>query len=120
MNNLPHNSQAITVDGATVPFFKYNKNNVTFLQFDSSKANHPEPMINAMSGLQALNDGEKLVMINSKPPMGIFPKIENDFTFELDELEDGNARVIFSKRAEGESQINFGDTACSGGSCSNE
>jgi len=119
MNNLPQNAQEITVEGATVPFFKYEENGVTFLQFDSSKAGHPEPMINAMSGLQALQDGQKLIMINSKAPMGLFPKVENEFTFELDELEDGNAKIIFSKKTDAEANTNFKDTGCGGGSCSN-
>jgi len=119
MSNLPENAEQIDVMGATVPFFKYELNGVTFLQFDSSRCGHPEPMINAMSGLQAIQDGEKLVMINSKPPMGLFPKIENDFNFELDALEDGNAKVIFTKRAEGDAKTDFEDTGCGGTGCSN-
>jgi len=105
MNNLPTNAEQIEVEGATVPFFKYEENGVTFLVFDSSRCGHPEPMINAMTGLQAIQNDEKLVMINSKPPMGLFPKIEDDFTFELDALEDGNAKVVFTKRANGEVKI---------------
>jgi len=62
---------------------------------------------------------EKLIMINSKAPMGLFPKIEEDFTYELDELENGNAKVIFSKRIAGETKTDFTDTGCGGGSCSN-
>ena len=99
MSNLPANAEQIELEGATVPFFKYEDNGVTFLQFDSSRCGHPEPMINAMTGLQAIQDGQKLVMINSKPPMGLFPKIENDFNFELDALEDGNAKVSFYKKS---------------------
>ena len=113
------NAKQIEIEGATVPFFKYEENGVTFLQFDSSKSGHPEPMINAMMGLQSISNNEKLVMINSKPPMGLFPKIEDEFTYELDELEDGKAKVVFTKKADTESKTNFEDTACSGGSCSN-
>jgi uncharacterized protein (DUF2249 family) len=119
MNNLPQNAQEIELEGATVPFFKYEENGVTFMQFDSSKCGHPEPMINAMTGLQAIIDGEKLVMINSKAPMGLFPKIEDEFTFELEELENGNAKVTFTKRSEDKSKTDFEDTGCGGGSCSN-
>jgi uncharacterized protein (DUF2249 family) len=119
MNNLPANSEQIEIEGATVPFFTYKDNGVTFLQFDSSKCGHPEPMINAMMGLQSIKDGEKLVMINSKAPMGLFPKVEDEFNFELDELENGNAKVIFTKRAESEAKTDFEDTGCGGGSCSN-
>ena len=119
MNDTLQNTQEIQLEGATVPFLKYEKNGITFLEFDSSLCGHPEPMINAMTGLQALEGGQKLVMINSKAPMGLFPKIEDEFTFEIEELDDGKAKVIFSKRADGEAKTNFADTGCGGGSCSN-
>jgi len=119
MNNLPENAKQIELEGATVPFFTFEDNGVTFLQFDSSKCGHPEPMINAMMGLQSINDGEKLIMINSKAPMGLFPKIEEDFTYELEELENGNAKVIFSKRETGVAKTDFTNTGCGGGGCSN-
>ena len=119
MNNLPENAEQIEVIGATVPFFKYEENGITFLQFDSSKSGHPEPMINAMTGLQAIKEGEQLIMINSKAPMGLFPKIENEFKYELDELENGNAKIIFSRRLEGEAKTDFDDTGCGGGGCAN-
>jgi uncharacterized protein (DUF2249 family) len=119
MNLVPSNAEQIEVNGATVPFHKYEDNGVTFLQFDSSKSGHPEPMINAMSGLQALAQGEKLVMINSKPPAGLFPKIEADFNFEVEHLEDGRAKIIFARRGEDDAATDFADTSCGGGSCQN-
>ena len=119
MSLLPANAQEVEVSGATVPFHKYEDNGVTFLQFDSSRAGHPEPMINAMSGLQTVGMDEKLVMINSKAPMGLFPKIEEDFNFEVENLEDGRVKVVFTRRADGAVATNFEDTGCGGGSCSN-
>ncbi len=117
MNNTPSGAEQIEVVGATVPFFKYEEDGVTFLKFDSSRCGHPEPMINAMSGLQTLKDDEKLVMINSKPPMGLFPKIENDFTYEVEALEDGTTKVVFTHKAQGEAKTNFNDTGCGGTGC---
>ena len=114
MNNLPTNAEQIEIEGTTVPFFKYEENGVFFLEFDSSKCGHPDPMINAMLGLQSIQNNEKLVMINSKPPMGLFPKIENDFNFKIDELENGNAKVTFSKRTKSNAKTDFKDTGCCG------
>jgi len=119
MSLLPLDAKQIELEGATVPFHKYENEGVTYLQFDSSKAGHPEPMINAMTGLQAIQGDEKLVMINSKAPMGLFPKVEADFNFEVDTLEDGRAKVTFSKRGEGMPATNFEDTGCGGGGCQN-
>ena len=118
MSLLPQNAQEIEVVGATVPFYKYEQEGTTYLQFDSSKAGHPEPMINAMSGLQTIQGDEKLVMLNSKPPMGLFPKIEAEFNFEHAEIEAGLTRVVFSRK-NSNTDTNFNDTACGGGSCSN-
>jgi len=108
---IPENAQKVEVPGATVDFYKLDDT----YYFDSSKTGHPEPMINAMSGLQILKDGEKLVMINHKAPMGLFPKIENDFDYEVEELNDGRFKITFTKKANAQGNTNFNDTACSGG-----
>jgi len=116
MNLIPDMAEEVEVNGATVPFMKYEENGVTIYQFDSSKAGHPEPMINAMTGLQMIKDGEKLEMINSKAPMGLFPKIEADFNFEVEELNDGRFKITFSKKG-GDTTTDFSATSCSGGGC---
>jgi uncharacterized protein (DUF2249 family) len=118
MNTIPENAEQIEISGATVPFFKYEKNGTTYIQFDSSNANHPEPMINAMAGLKTITKNEKLVMINSKAPMGLFNKVEADFTNEVTTLEDGRAKVIFTKKND-TTTTDFTDTKCGGGSCQN-
>ncbi len=115
MSLVPENAIEVEVNGATVPFMKYEENGTIIYQFDSSKAGHPEPMINAMSGLQMIATGEKLEMINSKAPMGLFPKIEADFNFEVEELVDGRFKITFTKRGESDTSTNFEDNGCAGG-----
>jgi len=51
--------------------------------------------------------------------MGLFPKIENDFSYEVETLADGKAKVTFTRKSNGDTTTNFTDTACSGGSCQN-
>ncbi len=114
MNILPDMAEQVEVNGATVPFHKYEENGAVHYQFDSSKAGHPEPMVNAMCGLQLLKDGENLVMINSKAPMGLFPKIEADFTFDVQEQTDATFKITFTKKG-GENTTDFNDQGCSGG-----
>lgn len=118
MNLIPQNAQEIEVNGATVPFHKYDNNGVVTYQFDSSSCGHPEPMINAMTGLQMISDNEALVMINSKAPMGLFPKIEADFNFNVEDLESGKFKITFTKRVAGDAGTDFNNTGCSGGGCS--
>jgi len=55
-------------------------------------------------------------MINSKAPMGLFPKIEQDYDYEVENLEDSRVKVVFTKKADAKGETNFGDTACDGGS----
>ncbi len=116
---IPKDAIETKREGATVPFYLYQEDDVTVYQFDSSRCGHPEPMINAMTGLQSLQENEKLIMINSKAPMGLFPKVENDFNFEVEDLEDGRVKVTFTKKAKGDATTNFTDTGCAGGGCSN-
>jgi len=107
----------IQLEGATVPFYEYAEGEVRVIEFDSSKCGHPEPMINAMTGLQAIQGNEKLVMINSKAPMGLFPKIEADFNFDVSELEDGRFKMVFTKKTSTDASTDFNDTACGGVGC---
>jgi len=109
--------QELTPEGATVPFFKEENDGVTSYTFDSSRCGHPEPMINAMIGLQTIKDGEQLIMINSKAPAGLFPKVENDFNYEVSELSNGLFQIIFTKKGDG-SNTDFSDRGCGGTGCS--
>lgn len=113
MSLVPENAKEVEVEGATVPYIKYEENEVTIYQFDTSNGGHP--MVNAMSGLSILKDGDKLEMINSKVPMGLFPKIEADFNHDVEDLVDGRYKITFTKKG-GETSTDFGASSC--GSCS--
>ena len=114
MSTLPNNAQEIKVEGATLPFYTFEENGTSYLYFDSSKTGHPEPMINAMAGLKALQENQKLIMINHKAPMGLFPKIEADFDYDVQELENGLFQITFSKKSDAKNATDFNDTACNG------
>jgi hypothetical protein len=104
----------IEVQGATVPFFKESINGVTVYTFDTSATPPPEPMVNAMLGLQLLNENSKLVMINHKSPGGLFPKIEAEFDFEIIDLDDGRIQVVFTKKHNTDSTTEFTKNSCEG------
>ncbi len=107
--------EKIGVDGASVDFYKYEKDGITYYEFDSSLCVPPEPMVNAMSGLKLIDSKDKkLVMINMKKPMGLFPKIEKDFSWEIEELDDGKFKITFSKKSEGVLTTDFSQTQCKG------
>lgn len=108
--NIFTKTKKIEVENSTVDFFE-DKNSY---YFDTSLTAVPEPMINALAGLKLLNsDDKKLIMINHKIPMGLFPKIDEYFNYEIEELEDGNVKIIFSKKSNCNVQLDF-DTNCQG------
>ena len=96
--------------GAEVPFVKCEEEGIVIYQFDTSNGGHP--MVNAMAGLQLLKDGEKLKMINSQVPTGLFPRIEDDFEIETEELVDGKFKITFTKKS-GDTTTDFTATCCS-------
>jgi len=114
MEIFPQEKEEIKLEGSTVPFYKFSIDGVEYIGFDTSKTGHPEPMVNAMVGLQNLGDNQKLMMINHKAPMGLFPKIEADFDYEVTELENGLFKIIFTKKANATNSTDFNDRSCNG------
>lgn len=101
--------------GATVDFVSYEEEGVTFFQFDTSTCIPPEPMINAMAGLQLLKEpNQKLVMINHKAPLGLFPKIEADFDYVVSEEEEGLTKIVFTKKENSKDATDFTQNSCHG------
>jgi len=106
--------EKIEVMGSTVDFYKEIKDNLTTYQFDTSMCAPPEPMVNAMLGLQLLDKNSKLVMINHKSPAGLFPKIEQDFIFTEENLTDDKIKVTFTKKLNSNNTTDFSQTSCNG------
>ena len=114
MQLLPQDAKKIEVAASTVDFFEYIKDGLTHYYFDTSDYGPPEPMVNAMAGLQLLDENSKLIMINHKPPMGLFPKIQQNYSYDIDELEDGRHMVTFAYK-EGSSPVtDFSQNTCAG------
>ena len=112
---IPQDAQKVEVEGATVDFYKFQKDKDSYYMFDTSRCGPPEPMVNAMAGLKLVtNPNVKLIMINHKKPMGLLNKIKDNFNIEFENLSDGNVKLIFSYK-EGESEkAKLNDAACHG------
>jgi len=113
MSLLPDNAQKIEVAEATVDFYRFNINDTSIVYFDTSDAGHP--MVNAMAGLQALKDGESLMMINHTTPSGLFPKVEANYNYIVEDLENEKVKVVFTYKKGSTPQTNFDDNKCGGG-----
>jgi len=113
MNLLPEHAIKIEIEGTTVDFFEYTKDEVTYYYFDTSLTAAPEPMINAMAGLGLLNSSnKKLIMINHRVPGGLFGKVGQNFSHEIEELEDGRAKVVFSYLEDESDKADLTQTSC--------
>jgi len=109
--------EKIEVLGATVDFFKSIEDGLTTYQFDTSMCGPPDPMINAMIGLQLLDGSSQLIMINHKSPGGLFPKITAEFNFNEEITEEGKAKITFKKKSNANNNTDFTQNSCSGGDC---
>lgn len=106
----------IEVTGATVDFFEFKDGDTEVFTFDTSMCQPPEPMVNGMCGLTLIKQkNQRLEMINHKAPMGLFPKVEDDFIYEVIDLdENGKVKVIFSRKEDAKNNTDFTQTSCDG------
>jgi len=89
--------EPIEVMGATVPFFTYQDGETQVFEFDTSKCGPPDPMVNAMSGLNLIDaPNKRLDMINHKKPMGLLNKVGDNFNITDEEYGDGLVKVSFT------------------------
>ena len=114
MQLLPDDAKKVEIEGSTVDFYKFIKDGITNYYFDTSKCGPPEPMVNAMLGLQLLDANSKLIMINHKPPMGLFPKIQQNYNYLIEEIEDGMHSVTFTSKIDKKQETDFYQNTCAG------
>lgn len=108
MSLIPVEASKIDVVGATVDFFKLEKDGQSTYYFDTSKCGPPEPMVNAVSGLKLIKGtDDKLVMINHKTPGGLFAKLQDDISYEIQETQEGLVKVIFSSNNSSSADTNL-------------
>lgn len=104
--------EKIEVLGSTVDFFKEIEDGLTTYIFDTSMCGPPEPMVNAMAGLQLLDEKSQLVMINHKAPAGLFPKVQDEFDFQQENTENGKVKIIFTKKSNSSNTTDFSQNSC--------
>ena len=89
----------LEVPGASLSFVTYEENGVEYIEFNSSASHPPEPMVNFMKGFELIKDTDKkLVMINAQEPSPLYPRIANELTWEVEVLESGDVKVVFSNK----------------------
>ena len=113
MGLLPQDAEAINVEGSTVDFYTYKKENSTYYQFDTSMTGPPEPMVNAMAGLNLIDSSDKkLVMINHKSPGGLIAKIGENYEIEEEAIDGGKVKLTFSYKSGASEAADLSDNSC--------
>jgi hypothetical protein len=98
-----------------VDFETFEQDGLIYYRFDTIETECPEPMVNAMHGLKLLDSmNKRLVMINMQEPMGLYPRIANDFEWEVEPLDGGDVRITFKRKAIENTSTDFENTYCSG------
>ena len=115
MSYIPEDAQKVAVEGATVDFFKLEKDGQSTYYFDTSKEGPPHPMVNAMAGLGMIKGtNDTVVMINHKAPGGLFAKLEDDVKYVIEDLPDGLVKVVFSYNPNAVAESDLSQTSCGG------
>jgi len=90
--------ELVTVPMATLEFYKYEEDGLTFYEFDARECQPPEPMVNAMHGLKMLESkNDRLVGMFFHEPVPLFAHTATSFFHESIELESGDFKIIFKR-----------------------
>ncbi len=86
----------IEVPRATLNFYKYEEDGLTYYEFDATECQPPEPMINAIVGLSLLKSkNERLVGIFFHEPFPLYDRVPLSIAHEAIELDGGDFRITF-------------------------
>ena len=89
----------LEVPGASLPFYTYEEEGITYLEFDSSQSSPPEPMVNVMKGFELIVGTDKrLVMINAQEPAPLYARIADSVTWDVEVLASGDVKIVFTNR----------------------
>ena len=89
----------LEVPGASLPFYTYEDEGTTYIEFDSSECHPPEPMMNAMIGFELISgSANRLVMINAHEPVALYPRIADSVTWDVEVLDSGDVKIVFTNK----------------------
>jgi len=90
----------VKIPRTTLDFYKYEKDDLTFYEFDATNSCAPEPMMNALVALEMIKDeNERLVGVFFHEPTPLLQRIAKFFSYESKELENGDFRIVFKRHS---------------------
>ncbi len=88
--------ELIEVPRTTLDFYKYEEDGLIYYEYDATKCQPPEPMVNTICGLSLLKSStDRLVGIFFHEPFPLYDRIPLNISHEAKELESGDFRITF-------------------------
>ena len=89
--------EKIEVPRATLDIYTYEKDGLRFFEFDATKCEPPEPMVNTMVCLSLIeNKNDRLLGKFFHEPAPLYDKVGNKFSHSATELESGDFEITFA------------------------
>jgi len=90
------NKEKIDLPRATLGFYKYEEDGLTYYKYDATGCQPPEPMVNTMLGLSLLQGkDDRLVGTFFHEPFPLYDRIPLTISHEAKELDSGDIEVTF-------------------------
>ena len=88
--------ELVEVPRATLAFYKYEENGLTYYEFDATQCQPPEPMVNTMVSMSLLKSpNDRVVGIYFHEPFPLYDRLPTAIKRESIELPNGDFRVEF-------------------------
>ncbi len=88
--------ELVEVPRATLPFYRYEEDGLTYYEFDATQCQPPEPMVNTMVAMSLLkSENDRVVGIYFHEPFPMYERLPAAIKRESKELENGDVRVEF-------------------------
>ena len=89
----------IEVPRATLDIYTYEKDGIQIYEFDATECSPPEPMVNTIVVLEMLqNIDDRLIVTFFHEPLPLYERLSQTFSYESQELENGDIIVTFRKK----------------------
>ena len=88
--------ELIEVPRATLDFYKYKEGDLTIYEYDATKCQAPEPMVNTIAGLSLLKSTtDRLVGIFFHEPFPLYSRLPLTIEHEAKQTDSGDFRITF-------------------------
>ncbi len=86
--------QKVEVPRATLDFYTYEEDGLTFYEYDATQCQAPEPMVNTLAGLSLLKTKtDRLVGLFFHEPFPLYSRLPLTIEHEAKELENGDFKI---------------------------